>query len=259
MTYNIRIMQWVRQAIPAVCALGVVFTATAEQRPLDTYKSIVDRNPFGLKDPPAAVVKPETNAAPVKKEDFYLTGISTIGNPNRPKVYLVSKDATKKQYDEKFFNLTLGDRTGELTLNEVDVKGRRVRITYQGEDKWLSMKENGVPAPAGPAPGAPGAPGMMPPGSVVPPGVNPVPLPNGNGGPNQIPQPQPLSYPNANNLNRRSVRTSGAPTYQGPQSDSEMLKHIIEAQNQQKLNPPQNLPKGVPLPPMPGIVSMPGQ
>src|SRR5437868_2567609 len=119
-------MGWVRQASLGMFAFGVVFVALAEQRPLETYKSIVDRNPFGLKDPPQPLPPKDTNTPPqAKKEDFFLTGISTIGNPNRPKVYLVSKDTTKKQYDEKFFNLTLGERNGELTLNEVDVKGRR--------------------------------------------------------------------------------------------------------------------------------------
>src|SRR2546429_8574009 len=101
-------MRTVRQAILGVCASALVLTATAEQRPLDNYKSIIDRNPFGLKDPPPALVKPETNA-PIKKEDFYLTGISTIGNPKKPKAYLIAKDNTKKDYDQKYFNLTVGD------------------------------------------------------------------------------------------------------------------------------------------------------
>ena len=45
-------MQFVRQVILAVCAVGVALTALAEQRSMESYKSIVDRNPFGLKDPP---------------------------------------------------------------------------------------------------------------------------------------------------------------------------------------------------------------
>ena len=176
---------------------------------MDIYKSIIDRNPFGLKDP---VIPPpkDTNPPPaqVKKEDFYLTGISTIGNPKRPKAYLVAKDASKKDYDQKFYNLGIGDKQGEVTLQEVDAKGRRVKIVYLGEEKWLSMKENGVPAPAGGAPamagvpGAHGAPGMTPPGGVPVPVPLPLPTPGGAS------QAQPISYPNASNT-RRPVRTTG--------------------------------------------------
>jgi hypothetical protein len=201
-------MQMVRQTILAVCALGVAVNATAEQRPLDNYNSIIERNPFGLKDPPVAKPPAETNAL-VKKEDFYLTGISTIGSRKKPKAYLIAKDNTKKDYDQKFFNLTVGDRQGDVTLQEVDEKGRRVKIVYLGEEKWLSMKDNGVPAPVGPAPGmqvVPGVPGQHPAG-MQPPGAVPIPLPNANP-PTPQHAPQPLSYPNSSNPNRRNPRTS---------------------------------------------------
>src|SRR4051812_45614874 len=83
------------------CNLAIALVIRAELRPLDHYKSIIDRNPFGLKDP-VPVAPPATNIVKEpKKEDFYLTGISTIGNPKRPKAYLLCKDATKKDYDQK--------------------------------------------------------------------------------------------------------------------------------------------------------------
>jgi hypothetical protein len=148
-------MQMVRQTILALCAFGVVSAALADQRSMEAYKSIVERNPFGLKDPvippPAPTNKPPTVE---KKEDFYLTGISTIGDPKRPKAYLLSKDASKKLYDEKYYTLSIGDSQGEVTLKQIDPKDRRVLIAYQGEDRWLSMKDNGVPAPTGHAPGS---------------------------------------------------------------------------------------------------------
>ncbi|HUS37476.1 MAG TPA: hypothetical protein VM680_19165 [Verrucomicrobiae bacterium] len=214
-------------------AFALALATAAESRPLDTYNTIVVRNPFGLKDPPPQAIK-ETNppAPPQKKEDFYLTGISTIGNTKRPKAYLLAKDASKKDYDEKFYSLNIGDRQGDVTLQEIDPKGRRVKIEYLGEEKWLSMKDNGVPAPAGaPAPGMIAPPGGMP--SPVP-----LPLPQGAGGPMQ--PAQPVSYPNAGNTARRPIRTSGygAPTgnfgainstgvSDGPQTDAEVLKQIV--------------------------------
>lgn len=272
----------------SVCALGFALTAGAESRPLDTYKSIIDRNPFGLKDPPTPPVK-DTNPPPtqVKKEDFYLTGISTIGNPKRPKAYLLAKDASKKEYDQKFYNLSVGDRQGDVTLQEIDPKGRRVKIAYLGEEKWLSMKDNGVPGPTGVAPGMPGAPGapmvpgMTPAGGM--PAPVPLPLPNSGGGVVRGAQPQPVTYPNASNA-RRTLRTAGgsfntggipAPTYNapgampistisgapgvptgqpggptvpaGPQTDAEVAEQIIRMQATQEYQRKQ----GIPTPPIP--------
>lgn len=243
----------VTRSLIAAFAFALVLPGNAESRPFDTYNTIVVRNPFGLKDPPQQVIK-DTNppAPPVKKEDFYLTGISTIGNPKRPKAYLLAKDASKKDYDQKFYSLNIGDRQGDVTLQEIDSKGRRVKIEYLGEEKWLSMKDNGVPAPAGgPAPGGPMQPGMMaPPGGM--PAPVPLPLPQGGGGPMQ--SAQPVSYPNAGNSARRPIRTTGnfgamnSVQHDSPQTDADVLRQIVmmkaQEQNGITLNPPANAAPG---------------
>src|SRR5688572_12648498 len=78
----IRRMQGARQFILTACVVGSAIGGFAEAPVGDSYKSIVDRNPFGLKDPPPPPPAKDPNPPPaVKKEDFYLTGISTIGNP----------------------------------------------------------------------------------------------------------------------------------------------------------------------------------
>jgi hypothetical protein len=262
-------MQLVRQTILASCVFAAAMTAVAEQRSMDVYTSIVERNPFGLKDPPVPVPA-ATNKPPAeqKKEDFYLTGISTMGDPRRPKVYLLNKDLTKKEYDQKFYTLSVGDKQGDVAVKEIDPKGRRVLIAYQGEDRWLSMKDNSVPAPAGPAMGpggmplVPGGPGVVPP----PPGAVPTPLP---GGAAPVVQPQPLNYPNAGNANRRMPRSSyntsasmmpvstppGVPTVTpignqeaGPQTDEDVLKQMARMKSPNKLG---NLPANIPPPPTP--------
>jgi hypothetical protein len=232
----------VTRLIFGACTFALAFSAAAEARPMDTYNTIVVRNPFGLKEPPPPVVK-DTNppAQPPKKEDFYLTGISTIGNPKRPKAYLLAKDASKKDYDQKYYSLTVGDSQGDVKLQEIDSKGRRVKIEYLGEEKWLSMKDNGVPAPAGAPAGGPMQPGMVaPPGGVAAP--IPLPLPNGGGA-----VAQPISYPNAGNNNRRPIRTAGygstagnfgAVTPDGPQTDADVLKQIITMKQGEKAGIP---------------------
>src|SRR5687767_3827836 len=125
--YYIGSMQVLRM-LSVACSIGFVFNVAAETRPMDSYKSIVDRNPFGLKDPVPVTPPPTNQPPPPKKEDFYLTGISTIGNPKRPKAYLIAKDGSKKEYDQKFYNLGIGDKQGDVTLQEIDAKGRRVKI-----------------------------------------------------------------------------------------------------------------------------------
>lgn len=77
---------------------------------------------------------------------FYLTGITRIRNKKR--VYLVRANPAKSGQNETF-SLSLGEQSGDLMLTEVDEKGRRVKLMIGKQEIWLSMKENGVPAPVG--------------------------------------------------------------------------------------------------------------
>jgi hypothetical protein len=196
------------RAILALGILGVAATAFADSRNATEFDSISNRNAFGLRDAPPAPAPLYTNApvAQTNKEDFYLTGISTIGAPKRPKAYLVAKDSQKKDYDQRYYNLGVGDRQGDLTLKQIDEKGRRVLIEYQGEDKWLTMRENGVPSPsavAGTNSGVIGTPGHPPQQAMI----SPPPLPAGAS--NAIasaPSPSLPSYPKT--ANRRPAHGS---------------------------------------------------
>lgn len=192
-------MQLIR-ALLAMCTFGLAVTSWAEVRSMDQYRSIVERNPFGLKDRPPPP-PPVTNAVvkPDKKEDFYLTGISTIGDSKRPKAYLLCKDAGKKEYDQKYYNLSVGDRQGDLALLDVDPKARRVKVAYMGEERSLSMNDNGVPAPSGPVPAVLGPPNQMSGGpNFVAAPHSAVPLVNGTTmTPGGASTPQPVIYPNS--------------------------------------------------------------
>src|SRR4051812_29435188 len=106
-------MRMVRPIILTATLVGSICCGQAENRPLDNYRSIIDRNPFGLKPPPPPPAPVEPPKQLEKATEFYLTGISTIGFPNRPKrAYLMNKDNTKKD-KEKFYTLTLNDKSGD--------------------------------------------------------------------------------------------------------------------------------------------------
>jgi hypothetical protein len=206
-------MHMVRPVFLTAALVASICVANAETRPMDNYRSIIDRNPFGLRPPPPPPAPVEPPKAVEKPAEFYLTGISTVGYPKKPKrAYLMNKDNTKKD-KEKYYTLTLNDKEGDLRLDEVDEKGRRVKITYQDKEMWLSMKDNGVPAPSGPAPmvpgmpGLPGIPGMNPAQPGIVPQPSAIPLPSGVM-PNSNPVPQP-NYP-GQNPNRRIPRSGSA-------------------------------------------------
>lgn len=242
-----------------VSLFATLAVAAVEPRREDAYQSIIDRNPFGLKDlpaprDPALDKKPEPEKP---KSEFYLTGISTMGYPKRPKkAYLINKDQSKKDYSEKYFNMAIGDRAGDLALQDIDEKNRRVKIAYRGEEMWLNMKDNGVPALTGPAPGMPGGVGMV--GQPMPlgqPGGVPALQPNPNS-----PTPQaPNAYPNTGNrrIPRSTLTSPGtanaaltpapAPA-PGPQTDAEVLEQIIRMQNPGKFNQPGTPPGATPSP-----------
>ena len=225
---------------------------------LDIYRSIIARNPFNLKDPPTAAAEPaKPPGPPEKKTEYYLTGISTVGFPRFPKVaYLMNKDPNKKEYAEKHINLRLGDRAGDIVLNEIDEEGRRVKVTLKNEQLWLSMKDNGVPAPAAapiaPVGGVPGAGGVRPgiqPGKQVTPGIASVPPPGQNYSANN------KATQNAGISTRRNPRL-GNIGYGGPTQGQDMQEpppRVEPAQQYLNMIANQELHRreGVPTPPIP--------
>jgi hypothetical protein len=183
----------------------------AAERSMDQYRSIVERNPFGLKPVPPPIVTTAKNDTPApKSEQFYLTGISTIGYPNKPKkAFLMNKDNSKKEYSEKFYNMQINDKQGDLRLDDIDEKGKRVKVTYRGEEMWLSMKDNGVPTPTSSAPAQPGVPGFAPGLPAIPamnaPGTavgNALPLPGA------VPAVNAMNQPTASPSMRRLPRSN---------------------------------------------------
>jgi hypothetical protein len=180
--------------VTPILLAATVLTATAENRPMDNYRSIIDRNPFGLKPVQPPIQTPIVSPPPpAKKVEFYLTGISSIGFPRTPKtVYLVNKDNSKKDYKDKFYKLRLNEPQGDVSLEDIDEKNRRVKIKASGDEMWLSMKENSIPSGSMPPPMAGMPQPAFVPGQSPSPGAVPIPLPGGGAMPNpNMPAAQP--------------------------------------------------------------------
>lgn len=233
---------------------------------LDGYRTIIERNPFNLKDAPAPSEVPKTPEPVKKPQEFYLTGISTVGYPRFPKMaYLMNKDPGKKEYAEKYLSMRLGDRSGDVVLNEIDEVGRRVKITLKNEQLWLSMKDNGVPAPAAAQPVVnPGGalPGATPGGGVYPnnPGVHNNPGIQNNPGvanvnpgvggaiPNPAVNPSTKRNLRTGNMNYGGMGDQGG--MQNPQPTVEPAQQYLNLIANQKLQERQ----GQPSPPIPNMM-----
>ncbi|MDX1952931.1 MAG: hypothetical protein SFY81_12185 [Verrucomicrobiota bacterium] len=172
-----------QRALFAMLLSGVATTAlqslAVESKSRDTYQSIIDRNPFGLK-PPAPPPAPPTNKPPEQpappKVDYMLSGISTYGTK---RAYLVSKDPNNKY---PYMTLSEGQQMEGVEVLEIDEKKQTVKIRNTGSEILLSFATHGVPvAKMAPVAGPGGRPG--PPGSNIPTPVRPggsIPLPGGN-------------------------------------------------------------------------------
>ncbi len=152
--------------------IGLASTRNAD------YRSIVDRNPFGLRPPPPPPAPVMTNAV-APKSDIFLTGISTIMKPKR--AFIMTMEKGKPEY----YSLSEEESRDGLEVLEIDEVNKTVRIRNSGNETLLSFASHGVKAPATPAPsavpapGAPALPGAPQPGMAVQPGMNTVP-PGGN-------------------------------------------------------------------------------
>jgi hypothetical protein len=236
-------MRFTGSIILSASVIATVAMNAAESRSMDNYRSIVDRNPFGLKPVPPVVTPAPVDTTPTPKmEQFYLTGISTIGYPQRPKkAFLMNKDNTKKDYADKYYNMQINEKQGDLRLDDIDEKGKRVKVTYRGDEMWLSMKENGVPTPTSttaPQPGMPGIPGMAPavpniPGAAGVPTALPGAVPTAN---NAM---QPSVYPSTRRLPRSNQYGNANQTMQGGGSTPVYTPNIPGApvENQFTQNP----------------------
>lgn len=144
----------------------------------ENYQSIVERNPFGLKPPPA----PATNIPPPEvkaKVEVFLTGITTVGYPRIPKqAYFYTREQGKKEIT--YYAMSEGDGKDGIQVLNIDSDKRKVRVKMENAETLLSFDTHGVPVSAAAAGRPlPGVPGAIPMPGRNQPGVQPLPMPGG--------------------------------------------------------------------------------
>ena len=165
MRYNKHML---RKGIGWICMIGgfsafcLADTPVIESTlPDSPYKTIAERNAFGLKPPPPPVVA----APPVveqAKSDLKLTGITSFGSV---KAYFMATDPKSKA--PEYFSLGVDEKKDGIEVLSIDDAGKSVRIRSAAGETLMSFVTHGVTPPttppaSTPAPGAPGIPGASP-------------------------------------------------------------------------------------------------
>lgn len=243
------------------------------------YQKIVDRNMFGLRDPPPPPVQ-TAPPPPVTPSNVKITGISNTYKVKKAH-FMVSLPGKTPEY----CSLSEGEGKDSLEVLEIDTKAGSVKVRTAGVEKVMTFETDGLknPMAAMPPPGAPGVPGMVPgmpgvPALNLPPGVMPAGRLNMPGG---IPRmtlgaalPTSLSPPAGANsgvdinsqfrLPSRAVRIQAEQQSQAQHDESVIMMELNREVNRDKISsgnfpplPPTllstpDLPSGSSTPPVPG-------
>ena len=160
--------------IGSLAILGRADVPTAEHSTSDNpYKTIGERNPFGLKPPPPPAPAPQP-VVDQTKNDLKLTGITSFGSL---KAYFMASDPKTKT--PEYFSLGVDEKKDGIEVLAIDDAAKSVRIRNAGTETLMTFNTHGVAPPTTPLPPmaqAPGIPGGMPlPGG----GVNNMPVTTG--------------------------------------------------------------------------------
>lgn len=112
-------------------------TTQADTKP-NSYQSIVDRNPFGLRPPaPPAPEAPPAPAEPPPNLSF--TGIT--GDGQGKKAWIMA-NVTGKQPGPVYYSLGEREKQDDLEVVEINAKAEEVKILLRGEPVTLTFKNN---------------------------------------------------------------------------------------------------------------------
>src|SRR5688572_22229508 len=155
-------MRTCKPAVISALALSAAIWVGAEPRS-NPYGPIIDRNPFGLKPPPAPVV--ETNQEPATPPpNVKLTGISNLF-AKRALLEITEQQAPSRPGQPPAPGGTVnrpilaeGEAMHGVEVVAIDLEKSRVRILVGGTESELTFE---VPKPSGggPVPGGPPVPG----------------------------------------------------------------------------------------------------
>ncbi len=145
-----------------ICWLGLVVAfcnyAQAEEQP-NPYQSIVDRNPFGLKPPPAPPSAESLAPPPAPLAKVVLTGITSMFGPSSKRALFEIEDQEPgKGKSVKRPILREGERDGPVEVISIDVEKNMVRIRNGPVETNLTFE---IPKAGPTTPGA-GVPGGLP-------------------------------------------------------------------------------------------------
>jgi hypothetical protein len=265
MRYFKSMNRWEKSVWAGVSGLLLAASAHAETTTTRSYRSIVDRNPFGLKDPVVQTNTP-TDTLESQRVKVNLTGITRIGNTKQ--VHLMIPPDGKNP--PRYLSLAENDKDGAIEVLEINVEKETVRIRNAGSEANLNFLNDGLKTAAVAAPAVPGAtpgkPMAMAPGGAPPGGAGSGPTIVNRGGqvssqPNQnFANPlgaQPGVMDN-NNTSLRTIPTRNVRTQPNPAP--EQVNYPDQGENiaaQQAINMEiqrnQPTPDNVPLPPTPGL------
>lgn len=255
--------RWEKSVLAGVSGLLLAASAHAETTATRSYRSIVDRNPFGLKDP---VVQTNTVVDPLENQrvKVNLTGITRIGNTKQ--VHLMIPPDGKNP--PRYLSLAENDKDGAIEVLEINVEKEMVRIRNAGSEANLNFLNDGLKTAAVAAPAVPGAapgkPMAMAPGGAPPGGAAAGPTIVNRGGQVSSQPNQNLANPQGaqpgvtdNNTSLRTIPTRNVrtqptqqqqdqPQFQG-NSEEVAAQQAVAIEMQRAANP------DIPMPPNPAL------
>ncbi len=138
---------------PFACALllyclSITFvSANTDSNP---YQSIVDRNVFGLKDPPPPP-PPGPDPGKTQSPPITLTGIMTILGKKTAFMSFPAPAKPPEPAKQSSIMLTEGQRDGEIEVLQIDEKGGSVKVSSYGTVTNLTFEKNGTKPSGGSA------------------------------------------------------------------------------------------------------------
>jgi hypothetical protein len=150
--------------------MGLTTQVLADAKP-NPYLAIIERNPFGLKDPPPPTPPPQEKPA-VPPAKVILTGITSLFGPASKRCFLeITEQEPGKPGTVNRPILREGEQAGSVEVVSIDLEKNLVHIRNSGQELDLKFEDptktasSAVPRPV--VPGIPAAPTYQPPPAAM--------------------------------------------------------------------------------------------